>query len=105
MPDPTPPKATPPRATDSQLRYLKRLADLTGQTFTYPRTIAQASREITRLRLAKQSSRDDIARERRQIADDMATRRGDAARVRPDELQGHGLSARWARGSDDEDER
>jgi hypothetical protein len=92
VPDPTPPKARPPKATASQLHYLKRLAELTGQSFAYPQTIAQASREITRLARVARSSRADVARERRQIDVDMATRRGNAARVRADELEGYGQS-------------
>lgn len=102
MPDPTPPKATPPRATDSQLRYLRTRAALTGQTFAYPATTAEASHEINRLRRVPRTPRADVARERRQVADDMANRRGDAARVRPDELEGHGSSARWAGRGDDQ---
>ena len=83
MPDPTPTRPRPPKATASQLRYVKRLAELTGQSFAYPRTIAEASREIDRLARVARSSRRDVARERRQISADMATRRGDAAAVRP----------------------
>jgi hypothetical protein len=64
MPDSTPPKATPPRATDSQLRYLRTLAALTGQTFAYPATIADASREINRLRSVPRTPRADVERER-----------------------------------------
>ena len=32
-----------------QLNYLKALANRTGQTFTWPQTSSQASREIARL--------------------------------------------------------
>jgi hypothetical protein len=95
MPDPTPPKA--PRPTAKQLHYLKTLAAQRGQSFTYPHTSAQASREIDRLQRAPRTPRADVARERRQITDDMATKRGDAARVRDDETTGHGSNARWAR--------
>jgi hypothetical protein len=102
MPDPTSHKAKPPKATASQLRYLKRLAELTGQSFAYPRTIAEASREIDRLARISRSSPRDIARERRQISADMATRRGDAARVRPDELEGYGSNCRWSHRVHDE---
>ena len=42
--------ATPPTA--KQLAYLRALANRAGQTFIYPRTRAQASREIERLRTA-----------------------------------------------------
>jgi hypothetical protein len=38
------------RATPKQLAYLKSLATRTGQTFAWPPTRAQASREIRRLK-------------------------------------------------------
>ncbi|HTX09509.1 MAG TPA: hypothetical protein VME22_12905 [Solirubrobacteraceae bacterium] len=41
---------TPKPPTPRQLNYLKALANRTGQTFTYPRTSAQASAEIHRLK-------------------------------------------------------
>src|SRR5688500_3233817 len=50
MPSPHPdhqPSAQAPRP--KQLRYLRALANNRGQTFTYPRTKAQASAEIRRL--------------------------------------------------------
>src|SRR3954468_19869317 len=50
MPSPHPtsrPATAGPSA--KQLRLLRRLANASAQTFTYPRTKAQASAEITRL--------------------------------------------------------
>ena len=37
-------------ASSRQLSYLRRLADQTGQTFTYPTTSREASAEIDRLK-------------------------------------------------------
>jgi hypothetical protein len=44
----------------------------------------------------QRSSRAEIARERREVAYDMATKRGDAAKVQDRELAGYGSSATWA---------
>jgi hypothetical protein len=102
MPDPTPTDAAAARKpTAGQLAYLKDLAAQRGQSFAYPATFAEASREIARLRRTRRTPRADVARERRQIADDMATRRGDDAHVRENEITGFGSSARWA-GTEDE---
>ena len=54
--------ATPP--TRRQLAYLRALADRASQTFTYPRTSVQASREIQRLRSAPASTPLERAIER-----------------------------------------
>jgi hypothetical protein len=43
--------------TRKQLAYLRALATRTGQTFAYPRTAGQASREIRRLKAARRSPR------------------------------------------------
>jgi hypothetical protein len=83
------------KPTSKQLRYLRYLAEQTGSSFAYPRSAAEARREIERLRGVKTDSRSDIRRERRQVADDMATRRGDAAQVHASELTGYGSSATW----------
>jgi hypothetical protein len=85
-----------PRPTAKQLAYLRSLAHRTGQTFAYPRTAAQASREIRRLKNARPSSRIERAIERRQIADAIATGPDDAARVRDAEIQGFGSNCRWS---------
>ncbi len=100
MPEPTT-RGNAAKPTAKQLRYLKTLAEQRGQTFTYPTTSRDASREINRLRQTPRTPRGDVARERHQIADDMATRRGDAARVNPDEIAGYGSDAHWARGEDE----
>jgi hypothetical protein len=74
------------KPTACQLAYLKDLAAQCGQSFSYPTTAAEASREISRMRCIRRTPPADAARERRQIADDMATRRGDHARVRDAEI-------------------
>ena len=77
MPEPTSTgAAAAPKPTDRQLAFLKDLAAQRGQSFAYSATAAEASREIHRLRSLRRTVRADIARERRQVADDMVTRRG-----------------------------
>ena len=46
----------PKPPTPKQLAYLRALANRTGQTFTYPRTPAAASRQIQRLMNARPST-------------------------------------------------
>lgn len=96
MPDSQPTKNPAAAPTRKQLAYLRTLAERTGQTFTYPRTKAQASGEIRRLRGLKPTPRADVSRERRQISDDLVTRTGDAARIRRSETTGYGSSATWS---------
>lgn len=83
------------KPTPRQLRYLRSLAERTGQTFTYPRTFADASRQIDRLKQARPSSHGELEVER-EIVDAVAVGEQDAARVREDEISGHGSSATWA---------
>ena len=83
-------------ATAKQLSYLRRLADSRGQTFTYPRTAADASREIDRLKSARPETVAERRRERAAIADAIQAGPAEqAARVRPDETVGYGSSATW----------
>lgn len=84
------------KPTRKQLNYLRALAQRTGQTFTWPKTMAEASAEIQRLERVKPTPRTDRRRELRLLQDDLATARGDAARVRDDELSGYGSTATWA---------
>jgi hypothetical protein len=83
------------RSTPRQLAYLKALATRAGQTFAYPRTRADASREIERLKHTEPSGRVERAVEHKQIADAIADGPDDAARVRPSEITGYGSSATW----------
>jgi hypothetical protein len=84
------------RPTPRQLSYLKGLAERTGQTFTYPRTSAQARAEIDRLKGIRPESRADRRRERKEIADAIANGPADAARVHDSETTGYGSTATWS---------
>lgn len=81
--------------TPRQLAYLRSLAARTGQTFAYPRTRQQASREIQRLKQAPPSLRTERSMEHKEIADALARGPDDAARVRGDEVTGYGSTATW----------
>ena len=83
------------QATPRQLSYLKSLANRAGQTFTYPQTSQQASAEINRLKHTRPSSPTERRVERKLIADQIQAGPLDAARVREDEISGHGSSATW----------
>jgi hypothetical protein len=84
------------RPTTNQLSYLRTLADRTGQTFAYPRTRAQASIEIRRLKAATPSTRSERALERREIADAIARGPQNAASVDLDrDVAGYGSTATW----------
>src|SRR5437763_10605430 len=82
--------------TAKQLAFLRALAQRTGETFAYPRTRAQASSEIRRLRQRKPSSRVERFLDRRDVSRDIHTGAGDATLFTDDEVQGYGSSARWA---------
>jgi hypothetical protein len=84
-----------------QLRYLRALATNRGQTFTYPRTKAQASAEIGRLEAVPSQDWRDHAVEREQLASTRVPR--DDARVRAGEITGYGANARWTHTTDHED--
>lgn len=86
----------PAKPTPKQMRYLKALAQRTGQTFTLPRTADQASAEIKRLRGVKATPTADRTRELRDVQTAMATERGDAARYEETDVDGHGSTARWS---------
>jgi hypothetical protein len=86
-----------PKPTEKQLRYLRHLADSRGQTFTLPSSRAEASAEIERLK----ANRADSGWERRSedfvLGNAVADRWGPATAVRPEEIEGYGSTARWAR--------
>ena len=86
----------PDKPTSRQLNYLRALANRTGQTFTYPTTVAEAGREIERLKQAQPATRLDNRLIDREIADAIACGDADATRVRSSEVSGHGSSATWA---------
>jgi len=51
---------TPKPPSARQLNYLKALAKRTGQTFTYPTTSSDASREIQRLKTVRPTSHAEL---------------------------------------------
>jgi len=82
--------------SQKQLRYLRILAEDCGETFVSPRTKAEASREIKRLKGRRRLSSFDRRREDLQLSAEADAPRGDAARVREDELVGFGSTAAWS---------
>jgi hypothetical protein len=80
--------------TAAQLQRLRTLADQKGQSFAYPTTRAEASKEVQRLNRASFSTSAERAFDRQEIVRDdhplLST-----ARVFEDEIQGYGSSARW----------
>jgi hypothetical protein len=84
------------KPTAKQLSYLRTLAIRTGQTFTPPKTRADASREIQRLRKVEPTSSDEQRRERRDIRDALASSAGASAAVCDHEISGFGASCEWA---------
>jgi hypothetical protein len=93
MTNPQPHPSNPP--TRKQINYLRDLALARGQTFAYPETSREASREIGRLLGEGKTPRADRRRAARAMSAEMAERHGDAARVRDHELGGYGASAHW----------
>jgi Protein of unknown function (DUF3072) len=91
-------QSQPPTA--KQLAYLRSLAIKTGQTFTYPRTVAEASREIQRLKGTKPSTRTEVAIERRMLPEERAAREANCdVPIRGHETTGYGASATWSQRS------
>ena len=77
-----------------QMRYLRDLAAQRGESFAYPRTQAEASAEIDRLKGRRRSSATERRIERFELSRAMDDR-GDASAVRDAEIVGYGSSARW----------
>lgn len=89
---------TPPSAR--QLNYLKALANRTGQTFTYPKTSSDASREIQRLKTVRPTSRVELELERLDLAAERAARDANCdVPIRRSEIEGYGSTATWSRRS------
>src|SRR3954447_10848874 len=84
--------------TARQQRYLRQLALARGVSFVPPRTSSEASRLIDQLKRRDADSSADRRRELRAVQDDLAGDRGEAARVRADEISGYGSSATLERG-------
>ena len=87
---------TPKPPSARQLNYLKALAHRTGQTFSYPRTSSDASREIQRLKAVRPSSRIELQLERLDIAAEQTAREANCdVRVDLSEIEGYGSNATW----------
>jgi len=80
--------------TAKQMRYLRGLAEVRGESFAYPRTVAEASAEIERLKGRRRETRAERRREQLTISRALAAA-GDAARVRDSEISGYGSQATW----------
>jgi hypothetical protein len=89
---------TPPSAR--QLNYLKALANRTGQSFAYPKTSRDASREIQRLKTVRPSSRVELELERLDFAAEQAARQANCdVPLDVSEIEGYGSTATWSRRS------
>ena len=98
MPSPHPTNRPPAGGpTPKQLQLLRRLAHASGQTFTTPRTKAQASREIQRLaEIINNTPIDELVAERLHEPErlrDSGPRDGTA--IQSSEITGYGANARW----------
>ena len=82
------------RPTPKQLAYLRSLAERTGTTFSPPRTKAEASAAIERLRRRAPSPSFEAREDRREVRRALGEERP-ASAVRPDEIAGYGSTARW----------
>ena len=88
------------RPSARQLSYLRTLAERTGQTFAWPRTCSQASREIRRLERARRISPLEREIERHDWSAEAAAREANCdVPIRPHEVQGYGSSAACSRRS------
>ncbi len=85
-------KTNPPTA--KQLRYLRNLAEARGESFAYPKSAAQASAEIDRLKARRRDTTVERRFERLAVSREIAEI-GDAAKVRDSEIGGYGSSAHW----------
>lgn len=83
-----------PPPTAKQLRYLRGLAQSRGESFTYPKTIAEASAEIKRLKARRSDGRTERRLDRLAV-DRAMSERGDSSSAREDEVVGYGSSAHW----------
>jgi hypothetical protein len=92
------------KPTRKQLKYLRALADNTGTSFAYPKTINDASTEITRLQALPRSGTGDARRERHGVQRDLQTRPDDATAVRERDVTGYGSTARWVHRPNDNPE-
>jgi len=91
---------TPKPPSARQLNYLKALANRTGQTFTYPTTSSDASREIQRLKTVRPSSRVEREIMRHDLAAEQAAREASSdVPINRSEVEGYGSTATWSQRS------
>ena len=91
---------TPKAPSARQLNYLKALANRTGQTFTYPTTSSDASREIQRLKTVRPTSRVELELERADLAAEQTARDANCdVPIHRSEIEGYGSTATWSRRS------
>jgi hypothetical protein len=88
------PHRNPP--SQKQLAYLRDLAESRGQTFVVPRSSAEASVEIERLRICRAQPRVERWLEASGRGRKAADRGAYAPAFREDEIEGYGSTARWA---------
>lgn len=88
---------TPKPPSARQLNYLKALANRTGQTFAYPKTSRDASREIQRLRTAQPSTELERYLEAFDFAAEQAAREANCGvPILRSEIEGYGVTATWS---------
>jgi hypothetical protein len=88
---------TPKPPSARQLNYLKALANRAGQTFTYPRTSSDASREIQRLKAVRSSSRIERELEHHDLAAEQAAREANCdVPIYRSEVDGYGANCKWS---------
>jgi hypothetical protein len=93
----TPARADNPGPTARQLTYLKALAIRAGQSFEWPQTRSQASREIRRLNAVAPTH--DLPTESDLAAERAARQANNDVPVRPFEVAGFGSTATWSQRS------
>lgn len=89
-----PRKPTDP-ATPRQQRELRRLAELTGTSFTAPRNVRHASQQIDAMRRRQTSDPLQRTLERQQANPGLQIGARAATRVRDCEIDGYGSTATW----------
>ena len=81
-----------------QLKYLKALAERTGQTFAWPTSSASASSEIRRLKNTGPSP--ELERAIGRLGDTQAIEAAqDAVEIQSVEILGHGSTCTWSQRS------
>jgi hypothetical protein len=85
----------PTKPTPKQIKYIKALAEKAGESFTPPKTKAQASAEITRLKRRPVLTIAERRRETFEARRGVGGILGDDASYRRIEIEGYGSTAHW----------